>query len=1262
MTFYGFMSHGLRKRRKTGWKALREVTVCLFLLFTLLQFLSFNIASVHSQSSSLLVFAEAASFARLDDIDPSGWFYQAVLYNPTDNDIVVTGLRWWYNASQKIVDGSRDARCYDSRHFSFLPDTYNPNDRRIEWEYGPGSISITVPAKGIILTWIEVPPDSVNDYSILATYYVQAYVDGQWLSSPLHLSHSGHDRIASTVFRADFNLTTDPNDEQQTHPNPEWLFNEDRSVVAGLSTRVRLVPVTSSRNTLGIDYATVNVTLPSGWSYVPGSAYNPYGETITSHSVDGKDRLEWELNKYVLRYSTNQSMAQNYIEFNVTAPYVPGIHNFTVNSVITSFEPRTSMENQYIYVVVKTPPNATFTYLPTTPLTGENVTFNATSSFDLDGQIVGYFWNFGDGNTGTHSITTHSYADNGTYIVTLTITDNDGLNDTALDIITVQNRPPIARFTESSEIVDTNVVICFNASESYDLDGFIVSYFWDFGDDTNATGALVNHTYADDDIYTVVLTVTDDDGATTSANATKTILNQPPVAIFTESAEIVYTHELIYFNASDSYDPDGTITSHFWSFGDGTNATGIIVTNSYADNGTYIVTLTVTDDDGATASTNATKTVLNRPPVANFNESAETVYTGDEIVFNATNSYDSDGEIVSYFWDFGDGTNATGKVVCHAYMDNGNYTVTLAVTDDDGATDSVNATKTALNRSPVALFTESATTVHTGETIYFNASDSYDPDGYIAKYFWDFGDGTNAPSVTISHSYAEDGSFTVNLTVTDDDGSSVVATHVLAILNRAPVASFMIFPQQPMAEDPVTFNALDSYDPDGTIVNYLWDFGDGNITATNSAVITHIYHEYGDFNVTLATVDNDGYNNTTSQIINVPVHDIAILNATVSQTEVHVGQVVNITVTVKNEGTTKESFNVTVFRNGTLVGTQLILNLASNAEKILYFYWNTTGMTPNTGYAIWAEASTVAGETDIFDNTYSCGTVKVESQSPPPFDWGPIIPYVAPIGSAAIAVILVIAAKKELLGLLLGALGGLSWLKKRKRRKGFEFFDEITGGGIPDSFSVLISGEPGSGKSVLCQQLTHSFLTKGDSCIYITYDSFPDEVRENMERFHWNISKHESEGKLVFIDSFSSIAKVTSKEKYSVNQPFSLSDLGITMSTATNEMANVSRVFLDSIVPLLTHIAPPKVVEFLQNRSARIKGVKGTFIFTLGRETIEPNLISRLEEAVDCVIELEVSKGKTVRRMRIKKMRGRKTSSKWIRFEINSEKGIVFLA
>jgi len=216
-----------------------------------------------------------------------------------------------------------------------------------------------------------------------------------------------------------------------------------------------------------------------------------------------------------------------------------------------------------------------------------------------------------------------------------------------------------------------------------------------------------------------------------------------PLASFTFSPLTPYTEETVTFNATASYDPDGTVVSYFWDFGDGTNGTGEITTHSFADDGTYSAALTVTDNDELTDTTSADATVLNRPPVAIFTESAETVLTGEPIFFNASDSYDPDGTVVSYFWDFGDGTNATGVTTNHSYVDNSTYTVTLTVTDDDGGTNSTTAVKNVLNRSPIAIFTESAETVYTGETIFFNASDSYDPDGSIISYFWDFGDGTN---------------------------------------------------------------------------------------------------------------------------------------------------------------------------------------------------------------------------------------------------------------------------------------------------------------------------------------------------------------------------------------------------------------------------------------------------------------------------------------------------------------------------------------
>jgi len=519
-----------------------------------------------------------------------------------------------------------------------------------------------------------------------------------------------------------------------------------------------------------------------------------------------------------------------------------------------------------------TPPVVSFTASATTVFTGEVVDFDASASYDPDGAIISYFWNFSDGNTGSGSLTTHSYAENGTYTVTLTVTDNDGLNGTHSQSVTVLNRSPVAVFTESAENVSTGEVIYFDASQSYDPDGSIISFFWDFGDGTDATGVTVDHAYADNGTYTVVLTVTDNDGATSSMYAVKNVLNRPPVAEFTESAETVLTGVTIHFDASPSHDQDGMIVNYYWDFGDGATTTGIAVDHAYVDDGSYNVTLTVKDDDGATAIAGSTKVVLNRSPVASFSENATVVYTSVIIRFDASTSYDLDGVIADYSWNFGDGTTASGVVVNHAYSDNGTYVVTLTVADDDGAQAYSSSTKTALNRAPVALFTKSAEIVSTGEVVTFNATSSYDPDGSITDYFWDFGDGASASGMIVNHVYLDDEVYTVLLVATDDDETSASTTSTVYVLNRYPVASFTESAETVSIDEPITFNASDSYDPDGAIVSYHWNFGDG--ADGQGAVVNHAYAVEGTYTVTLTVKDDDGATATataTKKVIRPPV-------------------------------------------------------------------------------------------------------------------------------------------------------------------------------------------------------------------------------------------------------------------------------------------------------------------------------------------------------------------------------------------------------
>ena len=370
-------------------------------------------------------------------------------------------------------------------------------------------------------------------------------------------------------------------------------------------------------------------------------------------------------------------------------------------------------------------------------------------------------------------------------------TDTNGYSDiSTLDSYTIMipGSSPIAVLIYSPPVADTGEDINFDASSSYDPDGTIVSYSWDFGDGTTSSDATVSHSYEEDGEYTVTLRVVDNDGLVGSKVATQVVKNRPPTAALTASASSINEKETASFDATSSYDLDGTIVSYTWSFGDGTATTGTTGTHSYANTGFYTVTLTVFDNDGATDECKYTlfvKDLVNGSPVspvATFTKSAETVNIDETVSFDASESYDSDGSIVSYTWDYGDGNTATGVTADHAYSEEGTYTVTLTVTDNDGLTDATTTTITATttstqNQSPVASFTESKQTVSRGESIHFDGSESHDPDGSIVSYTWDYGDGNTATGVTADHAYSEEGTYTVTLTVTDDDGdsSSVVA-------------------------------------------------------------------------------------------------------------------------------------------------------------------------------------------------------------------------------------------------------------------------------------------------------------------------------------------------------------------------------------------------------------------------------------------------------------------------------------------------------
>jgi len=345
--------------------------------------------------------------------------------------------------------------------------------------------------------------------------------------------------------------------------------------------------------------------------------------------------------------------------------------------------------------------------------------------------------------------------------------------------VIIPNNMPTADFSVVPSAGYTEENFNFDGSASSDSDGYIVNYFWNFGDETYAYGETAIHTYDESGEYTISLIVTDNRGGTGSTTKTVTVENSPPsedlnnvpVANFTKSPEPAYATETVTFDASDSSDSDGQIVSYSWDFGDGTSATGVTTTHVFAGDGSYLVELTVTDNEGSTDSTSATKDILNNSPIASFTQSSDKIIVDEENSFDASESFDIDGTIIEYLWDFGDGTTATGVTVVNTYPNSGSYTVTLTVTDDDGATGSVTSVNVA-NQAPVALFTTNTTSITENQGIQFDATESYDTDGTIISYSWDFGDGTTTTGATADHSYIGEGDYAVTLVITDNEGAT----------------------------------------------------------------------------------------------------------------------------------------------------------------------------------------------------------------------------------------------------------------------------------------------------------------------------------------------------------------------------------------------------------------------------------------------------------------------------------------------------------
>ena len=482
---------------------------------------------------------------------------------------------------------------------------------------------------------------------------------------------------------------------------------------------------------------------------------------------------------------------------------------------------------------------------------------------------------------------THTYADDGNYTVTVLVNDGRGGVGQSSYTVTVSNVVPTAAAGGPYSGVEGSA-ISFTGSAT-DPGADVLTFEWDFDydgstfDNIEGGGDTPQHTYAQNGSYTVALRVSDDDGGvSTVVTAPVTVDDVDPVADFSFSpAGPVVGSEVSFTDASTSSDG----ITRVWDFDTSTDSDGVGAadddvdsteqnpTHIYNATGTFTVKLTVTETDGDVSTVEKQVEVIEEPMAAIVVAgSDQTADEGETTTLAATFTDVDTGDTHTASIDWGDATPAeagtvsesggSGSVAAtHAYADDGSYTVTVTVSDDGGGVGQDSYTVTVDNVAPTAVV-GGPYSGGEGSTTSFSGS-ATDPGADVLTFSWDFEydpstfdvDGTGA---TPQHVYAESGSYTVALRVTDDDGGvSTVEIAVVTVNDVDPAADFSYSPAAPLVGEQVLFtDASTSYDG----ISWEWDFdvSSGSDLPSTDQNPSYTYDVAGTYTVRLTVSETDG--------------------------------------------------------------------------------------------------------------------------------------------------------------------------------------------------------------------------------------------------------------------------------------------------------------------------------------------------------------------------------------------------------------------
>lgn len=440
----------------------------------------------------------------------------------------------------------------------------------------------------------------------------------------------------------------------------------------------------------------------------------------------------------------------------------------------------------------------------------------------------------------------------------------------------------------------------------------ILSYLWNFGDGQTSTTITTSHTYKDKGTnngrFDVSLLVTKRDKQTKAESVdtfttTVTIANVELNASFKADPQNGPAPLTVNFDASESSAPGSQISSYDWDFNNDNifnDANGVQVSNKFEQIGTYKVNLRITDGNNQfkissqeieVTDENVPKAVIDIPTKDGK------YFSNIQYAFQAENSTSPNGKITKYEWDFGDGSaKANTRTANHIYKTQGLYEVILTVTDETNLTGtaSENIKVEQQASAPLAVINTVPNSAKEGESvngtvpfqISFDASKSQDSDNNIVDYKWDFdGDGISDNSgQKVSYVYQKEGVYNATLTVIDADNQQGSAVVVINVGGQPLQARLTANPIEGVVPLTVTFDASGSSYPNGQIVSYEWDFGDGSPKRIDVSQVTYKYIKIGTFNAKVTAIASDGGRSTAEIPVNVrPVSLNACFEATTEQ-------------------------------------------------------------------------------------------------------------------------------------------------------------------------------------------------------------------------------------------------------------------------------------------------------------------------------------------------------------------------------------------